>query len=182
MPDPVRAITRREVFVGSVLAVSGLALTPLKAAPASGDEISHISEAIHQTVVFKAPKKRVFEALTNTAQFDQVIELSAAIKSGMALGDRPTQISAVSGGPFTIFGGHIIGRQIELMPYDRIVQAWRVVDWGPGIYSIARFALTEENGSTRLVFDHTGFPQGQAQHLADGWHANYWEPLAKLLA
>lgn len=182
MHDPVRAITRRQVLVGSALAVSSVAAMPLEAAPGTGDAITHISEAIHQEVVFKAPRKRVFEALTNTAQFDQVIKLSAAVKSGMALGDRPTQISALSGGPFTIFGGHIIGRQIELTPYDRIVQAWRVVDWAPGVYSIAKFTLIEQDSGTRLVFDHVGFPQGQAQHLADGWHANYWEPLAKLLA
>lgn len=155
---------------------------PLKASPAADEEINRVSEAIHQVVVFKAPRKRVYDALTNTAQFDRVIRLSAAVKSGMALGNQPTQISPVPGGRFTIFGGHIVGRQIELTPYERIVQAWRAVDWDAGIYSIAKFALDEQDGTTKLVFDHTGFPQGQAQHLADGWHANYWEPLAKFLA
>jgi hypothetical protein len=35
---------------------------------------------------------------------------------------------------------------------------------------------------TRLTLDHTGFPKGQAQHLAEGWQPNYFEPLAKYLA
>jgi hypothetical protein len=62
------------------------------------------------------------------------------------------------------------------------VQAWRVVDWNPGVYSIAKFELTEQGPGTRIVFDHTGFPEGLAQHLASGWTSNYWEPLAKYLS
>jgi activator of HSP90 ATPase len=86
------------------------------------------------------------------------------------------------GGTFSIFGGHIVGRHLELLPDERLVQAWRVPDWKPGIFSIARFQLNKQGSGTRLVFDHTGFPQGLGQHLADGWKANYWEPLQKYLA
>jgi len=35
---------------------------------------------------------------------------------------------------------------------------------------------------TKIIFDHTGFPQGKGEHLADGWKANYWEPLEKYLS
>jgi hypothetical protein len=33
-----------------------------------------------------------------------------------------------------------------------------------------------------ILFDHGGFPNGEAEHLAAGWQANYWTPLAKLFA
>lgn len=66
-----------------------------------------------------------------------------------------------------------MGRQIELVPNERIVQAWRVVGWDPGVYSIAKFALVEQGPATKLVFDRTGFPNGRAEHLAAGWTANY---------
>jgi activator of HSP90 ATPase len=95
---------------------------------------------------------------------------------------KPVEVSAEAGGAFSAFGGHITGRQIELIPNERIVQAWRPASWGPGQYSIARFELTEQGSGTKLVFDHTGFPQGQAQHLAEGWKSNYWEPLEKYFA
>jgi hypothetical protein len=39
----------------------------------------------------------------------------------------------------------------------------------------------ESGGETKIKFDHTGFPKGQAEHLAEGWRGNYWEPLAKVL-
>jgi uncharacterized protein YndB with AHSA1/START domain len=181
MSDRITIPTRRQMILGAAVAFSGFTFGSLNAGAAADEEISHDREAIHQEVVFTAGRKRVYEALTQTNQFDKVIQLSAAVKSGMALGNKPTEISREVGGAFTVFGGHIVGRQIELVPYDRIVQAWRVVDWNPGIYSIAKFELAGQGSGTKLLFDHTGFPNGQGQHLAEGWTTNYWEPLAKYL-
>lgn len=141
--------------------------------------ISHTAEAIHQEVTFKASRKRLYDALTDVKQFDQVVRLSSA---GMSLGNAPTAISKDAGGNFLLFGGHIIGRHLELSPGERLVQAWRVVSWNPGIYSIVKFELSEQDGGAKLIFDHTGFPEGQGQHLADGWRANYWQPLEKYFA
>lgn len=175
------APTRRQMIVGAAAALGALAAGPISALAAQ-EEISHAAESIHQEIIFKASRKRVYEALTDTAQFGKVMALSAAVKSGMALGNSPTSISRVAGGAFTLYGGHITGRHIELVPNERIVQAWRAGSWDPGDYSIAKFVLTEQSAGAKLVFDHTGFPIGQAQHLADGWKGNYWEPLEKFLA
>jgi hypothetical protein len=32
---------------------------------------------------------------------------------------------------------------------------------------------------TRLVFDHDAFSEDQKEHLAAGWHENYWKPMTK---
>jgi hypothetical protein len=40
--------------------------------------------------------------------------------------------------------------------------------WEHGSYSIARFALVAPGSATRLVFDHTGLPEGEAGRLAAG--------------
>ena len=174
-------LTRRQAFTAFALAWGGMALGPRTVHAESEGEISHSAEAIHQEREFKASRKRVYEALTNTSQFDKIIEISGA-KKVAALGHEPTQISTEVGGPFVIFLGHIIGRHIELTPNQRIVQAWRVIDWEPGVYSIARFELVEAGARTKIIFDHTGFPKGQAAHLADGWNGHYWDPLQKFLA
>ena len=147
-----------------------------------GEEISHTCAAIHQEVVFKASRKRVYEALTETKQFDKVVRLSEAMKGGMPPGAAPTEIGREAGGAFALFGGYIAGRNIELVPNERIVQAWRTGSWEAGVYSIARFTLVEQGAGTKIVFDHTGFPKDEAEHLASGWKANYWEPLEKYLA
>lgn len=154
--------------------------TPLKAAP--DEEISHSEEAIHQVNVFKANRKRVYDALTQTKPFDEITKLSPEMQAGKSLGSVPTLISPEVGGDFALFGGHIIGRHLELVPDERIAQAWRVVDWDAGHYSIVRFQLSEEGSGTKIVFDHTGFPKGLAEHVASGWKAHYWQGLDKYLA
>ena len=174
--------TRRQVIVGGAMAVGALAIGSIGAGASTEGEISHSAESIHQETLFAASPKRVYDALTRAAQFDKVVRLSAAMQSGMKLGDAPTRISPLAGGAFSLFGGYVTGRNIELVPNQRIVQAWRAGSWGAGVYSIARFELAPQGAGAKLVFDHTGFPPGEAQHLAEGWKGNYWEPLAKYLA
>jgi len=172
---------RRQMLVAATAGVTALGVGSLHGMARREDGVARSAEVIHQEPVFKANPKRVYEALTDAKQFEKVIQLSAAVQSGMALGKEPTQISREAGGPFTLFRGHILGRQIELVPNERIVQAWRVATWNPGVYSIAKFELTEKGFGTKLVFDHVGFPDGQGQHLAEGWKGNYWAPLEKYL-
>jgi activator of HSP90 ATPase len=124
---------------------------------------------IHQEVVFPASPSRIYEVLLDANQF-------SALSGG-----APTEISAEAGGTFSCFGGMISGRNIELVPNERIVQAWRAKLWENGVYSIARFELRQEGSETRMIFDHAGFPPEQQEHLEGGWHTNYWEPLRKHL-
>lgn len=172
---------RRQVIFGFAAVLSGLAAGAVPVL-AGADEISHSAESIHQEADFKANRKRLYDALTITSQFDKASRMGAAVRSGAKLGNALTKVSAETGATFSIFGGHIIGRNLEMLPNQRIVQAWRVVDWEAGLYSIARFQLVEQGSGTRIIFDHSGFPKGQAEHLAEGWKGNYWEPLEKLLA
>jgi activator of HSP90 ATPase len=173
--------TRRQAIVGVAMAFGGLALTSTKAWAGAKEEISRTAESIHQETNFKASRKRVYEALTDAKQFDKIIQLSGVMQS-MRLGDKPAEISREVGGAFTLFGGYITGRHVELVPDHRIVQAWRTGGWAPGVYSIAKFDLVEQGSGTKIVFDHTGFPKGEAEVLASGWKAHYWGPLDKLLA
>ena len=158
-----------------------MALCSTQAWAGTEEEISRTAESVHQETNFKASRKPVYEALTDAKQFDQIIQLSGVIQS-MRLGDKPAEISREVGGAFTLFGGYITGRHVELMPNKRIVQTWRAGKWAPGVYSIAKFELVEQGSGTKVVFDHTGFPKGEAEVLASGWKAHYWEPLEKLLA
>jgi len=175
------AVARRHMIFGSVAALGTVSMGSINALARTDEGISHASEAIHQEVLFNAGRKRVYEALTDAKQFDKVVRLSAAMQSGMAPGAKPTEISREAGGAFSLFGGHITGRHIELLPDERIVQAWRAASWDPGAYSIVKFVLIDQGSATKLVFDHRGFPDGQGQHLAEGWKINYWEPLQKSL-
>jgi len=174
--ETTQSLTRRRLLVSA-----GLTAIPLTVFAADGDVISHVAESIHQERLFPASRNRIYDALTDVRQFAKIVQLSGAMQS-MPAGTKAAEISRDVGGAFSIFGGHIVGLQLELVPNQRIVQAWRVVDWKPGDYSIARFDLREQGRQTKVVFDHRGFPQGAAEHLASGWEEHYWEPLRKFLA
>jgi activator of HSP90 ATPase len=173
--------SRRQVLIGGVTALGGLGFPGDPAWGATAGEISRAAECIHQEPTFTAPRKRVYEALTDAGQFDRVTQASGVMKE-LSQMNQPTRISPDEGGRFVLFGGYIFGRHIELVPNELIVQAWRVGNWSRGIYSLVRFELLDLSPGTRIVFDHSGFPAGKAEHLAAGWHAHYWEPLEKILA
>jgi len=151
-----KVMTRPYVFI----AILALSAQPM--ALAESDK----SITIHQEIDFTASPQQLYEALLDSKQFT---EFSA----------RPADINREVGGAFSLFKGHIVGRNLELIPNERIVQAWRVVTWPEGAYSIVRFELKSRGSGTHLVFDHIGFPEGLHDHLAAGWEENYWSLLRK---
>lgn len=167
---------------GIGLAARVLAAPTEMAAAATADGLSHASEAIHQELSFAAAPRKLYDALTVARQFDAVTRLSDGLELLNAPGAKPTAISPRVGGSFTLFGGYVTGRHLQMLPGMRLVQAWRAESWNPGAFSIADFSLAEQGAGTRLTFEHRGFPQGQGAHLASGWQEHYWAPLAKYLA
>jgi len=173
-------MARRGVMTAALGGLGVLALRPRRAA-ADDEGISHSAESIHQEPLIAARRDRIYAALTDAAQFEQLTRFSDAVKT-MPPQHDPARIEPRAGGPFALFGGYISGRFIELVANELVVQAWRVGNWNRGVYSIASFQLHEQGTDTRIVFDHAGFPLGAAGHLALGWQRNYWDPLRRLLA
>jgi activator of HSP90 ATPase len=175
-------MSRRRVVLTAALAAGGVAaLRANGAAQATeNDGVSRTAESIHQEPTCAASRERLYAALLDAKQFDQVIQLSRVLKG--ATPAVATTITPVEGSAFALFGGYITGRQLLLVQNELIVQAWRSGSWGAGQYSIARFQIEEFAGGARIIFDHRGFPNGEAQSLTAGWRANYWTPLAKLLS
>lgn len=167
-----REFSARLAALLPALGVAGPELRSARAATMQGEDggISHTAESIHQEVAFSASRERIYRALLDAKQFAKVT------------GGQATDIDPTEGGVFSLFGARIKGRNVELVPNERIVQAWRSDGWDKGLYSIARFELVAQGTGTSLRFDHTGFPKGAAEHLATGWKSNYWDPLTKFLA
>jgi len=172
--------TRRRWITGAAVVVGGIAVGARESWASADDGVSRTAEAIHQETIFKASPKRIYDALTDAAQFQKIELLGGAMKA-TDLEAKPAEISREPGGAFSIFGAYIVGRQLELVPSQRIVQAWREISWDAGVFSIVKFELREQGSGTKLVFDHTGFPAGAGEHLAAGWKSHYWEPLEKML-
>ena len=123
---------------------------------------------ISQSISIKASPAKVYQAIISAEQFSEVT-------------GAPADISSDEGGAFSCFGGQITGRHIELIPDQRIVQAWRVKAWPEGVFSEVRFELSESGDTTTLELTQTGYPDDAAEHLEPGWHKMYWEPLKAYL-
>jgi len=151
------------------------ALAQMKNKTANSKKVDTANEiTIHQEVNFKVSPQQVYEALLSSKQFSESTKRSYANFSATS-----AKIDSTVGGTFSVFDGHIIGRILELVPNQRIVEAWRVVDWPAGVYSIAKFELEPQSAGTHLIFDHIGFPEGLKDHLTIGWQQHYWDALSK---
>ena len=172
-----RLPTRRRILAGITVALGSAASAPttwgqaqtppMKEPPSTPANQGRTS--LHQEVAFKASPQRLYDLLLDSKLF--------AAFTGM-----PAEIDRKPGGAFTTFGGLVVGRNVELVPSQRIVQAWRPTHWDPGVYSIVRFELKPQGVETIIVLDHTGFPEGEYDLLNPGWPLRYWEPLRKYLA
>ncbi len=107
-------------------------------------------------------------------------EVYKALADGAAHSDftgAPAEISTEAGGEFSCFGGAIVGRNVELVPDARIVQAWRPADWPEGVYSMVSYELEGAGDGTKLRLTHSSIPDGMRDQLEQGWNQRYWEPL-----
>jgi activator of HSP90 ATPase len=108
----------------------------------------------------------------------------AEVYAVLADADALSALSGMSGVPgpsageeFSAFDGNVTGRQIELVPGQRLVQAWRFPQFAPGTYSMVSFTLTAEAGGTRLVIQQHGEPDDWHDHIDANWPTFYLTPL-----
>jgi activator of HSP90 ATPase len=128
-----------------------------------------MTKTIRHKVIIGAPPRKVYAAL--------VEEKRHAKFTG-----EKAKISRKVGGPFSCYGGYLMGINVELIPAKRIVQAWRSKGWPAGIFSVATFALARAaGGKTKVTFTHVGVPAANAKHIDAGWRTYYWKPLKAYL-
>ncbi len=156
------------------LHTTSVAQTKNKTPENANDADSANGIIIRQSAYFKVTPAQAYNLLLSSAEFSACTK-----KSFDMFSPSSAKIDSVVGGTFSLFDGHIIGRILELVPGQRIVEAWRVVEWPAGVYSIARFDLNAENGGTRVIFEHVGFPEGLKDHLSIGWQQHYWDAMTK---
>jgi activator of HSP90 ATPase len=127
-----------------------------------------MSKTIRQTATFKASPHEVYEALMDETKHESFTEGTA-------------KISREVGGKFSISDGEIQGKNLELVPDRKIVQAWRYSDWPAGHFSTATFELEKIEKGTRLTFTQTDVPDDKYEDIKQGWKDYYWQPMKQVL-
>jgi len=126
-----------------------------------------MSKTISQTLTFRATPHAVYEALIAAKQH-------ASFTGGSA------KISRKVGGKFSVFGGSITGKNLEVVPDKKIVQEWRIDEWPKGVKSVVTFVLARTKGGSRLTLTHAGVPNTHVDTIAKGWKDYYWGPMQEL--
>jgi uncharacterized protein YndB with AHSA1/START domain len=96
-------------------------------------------KTIKQRVTFSASPATIYDLLADSR------------KHAVVTGKKAT-ISRKVGGTFSARGNEVSGINVDLVPGQRIVQAWRHRRFPVGIFSMAAVTLTPtRNGGTELV-------------------------------
>lgn len=129
------------------------------------------TRTIRQTVLLPGTPNEVYRALTTS-------------KGHTGFSGARARIEPKVGTTFTVWGGYIHGKNLELVPGKKIVQTWRPSEetWPQDYYSTVSFTLAPSKDGTRLTFVHSGVLPDHAGHLSSGWKKSYWDPLRTYLA
>lgn len=111
------------------------------------------------------------------AKPDEVYDAWLSSKGHAAMTGSPAKVSAAVGGEFDAWDGYIHGKNLELVPKKRIVQAWRTSEFSANEPD-SRIEITLEPAGkeTKLTLQHTGLPPHGGQYES-GWVESYIEPM-----
>lgn len=121
---------------------------------------------IKQKYLIKAPIEKVWEALVSEKVIDQ-------------WGGGPVKMDDKAGSKFSLWGGDVWGKNIEVIRNKKLVQDWYGGDWKK--LSKVTFILKSKGGSTEVDLIHTDVPRDEESDFADGWKDYYLGEIKKLL-
>ncbi|MCD4733741.1 SRPBCC domain-containing protein [bacterium] len=123
---------------------------------------------IEQSIVFKSTAHLVYESLMDS-------ERHSAFTGARA------EISREIGEAFSAYEGYLNGKQLELVPDQRIKQSWHAASWSKDHSSIVIITLKDVAEGVELCLTHEGVPAEDEKGISEGWYLNYWNKLAVAL-
>jgi activator of HSP90 ATPase len=130
-----------------------------------------MSKTIVQKVIFKNTTARVLYNLYMDA------EKHSMVTGGLA------EILATEGSTYSVHGGYIRGKNLQLVKDKLIVQTWRAEEWEKtDIDSIFIINLEKKGNDVVLHAIHANLPDKHSDSIDKGWHDYYWNPWKQHLA
>lgn len=119
-------------------------------------------KTITQTYTVRGSLESVWNALTDPSTIEQ-------------WGAGPAVMDANVGTTFSLWGGDIHGKNIEVEPEKKLVQEWYGGKWDEP--SIATFELRQKDDTVIITFTQTHVPENDYADIDDGWKRYYLGPL-----
>jgi len=117
-------------------------------------------------IEIKADPQDVFTALTNPF----TIELWSG---------ELAKMSDQVGDEFSLWGGDIIGKNLEVVKDEKLVQQWYFGEEGPE--SIVTLKIWPKKSFSSVELQHTNIPDEAYENIVDGWNNSYLGAVKALL-
>jgi uncharacterized protein YndB with AHSA1/START domain len=119
------------------------------------------------TAIIPATAQEIYDAWLDSAGHSQMTGGAARMSSKVG-----AEVSA--------WDGYIAGRNLELVPGERIVQSWRTTQFTDDHEdSVIAVTLEEVEGGTLVTLVHANVPDGQTSYQQGGWQKHYFDPMAE---
>jgi uncharacterized protein YndB with AHSA1/START domain len=93
------------------------------------------------------------------------------------------RMSEEIGAEVSAWDDYISGRNLELIPGERIVQTWRTSEFtDEDEDSVISIVLAEVDDGTLLTLEHSNVPDEQRSYEESGWQSHYFEPMVAYFA
>ena len=129
-----------------------------------------LTTSLSDSITFNCPAPELYHCLTDPGR---VLAWSRSPSSAL-----PQII--LPGAPFSLFGGNIVGKFLELKPPHALTLEWRLKNWTAA--SKVQISIAEESSSScRVELEHQGVPEGEVERIRENWHNYYWTPIKRMI-
>jgi len=123
-------------------------------------------KVIKQIYKIEASKTKVWNALVSPKEIK-------------AWSGETAKMDAKVNAEFSLWGGSIWGKNIEVVPEKKLVQEWFGGEWEKP--SIMEIVLSEKAGFTDIKLVHKNVPPEEIKDFAAGWNDYYFGPMKEYL-
>lgn len=90
---------------------------------------------------------------------------------------EPAVMSTEPGSDFSLWDGEIVGRNVEFVPNQKIVQQWF---FGEESDSVVTIKLHPDKSGTNVEVHQTNIPDDAYENMVEGWESDYFGSLSEL--
>jgi activator of HSP90 ATPase len=124
-------------------------------------------------------QKVVFKNTTPKALYSFYMDA----KKHTMIASSPCIISAKEGAKYSVHGGYIKGKNLQLVKDKLIVQTWRAQGWEKNdVDSTFIIHLEPKGKDVVLQAIHANVPDKHVESVKKGWIGHYWNPWKQHIA
>jgi len=94
-------------------------------------------------------------------------------------GEAKMHEQAIEGGTFELLGGNITGKYIEVLPFTKLVQQWRLKSWPAGVMSEVTITIKQTKEDTKIAIKQKGVPTKEVESTREGWQRYYFHAMKR---